>query len=348
MKQGKVELTRRKILASVGAVGLASAGAGMGTSALFSDEESFERNTIEAGTANLRVEASVGPVGSDLATGGSVELVEATDDGDGDDGTLTVDGDPKVGLRVQDMKPGDAFCLRTTVIVAGNPMFVRCLAENIRNHDGTNTEPEGQADDDVDPGSPGSSDEGDGDGELMQNLDVSTGYEPARVSTDDPTGQHHDGEFNYAGGPADAPADVEGNILNSDVSNPISAQTFFERIAGDDDFPGEPDDDDNNGILFEGRADPDGDPPGGHGTGEPTRIGDGDPFGDTDVDRNAVTTWTCFRLPADVGNEVQGDVLTFDLRYVAEQARNNDSSDEDGSSDISLSTSDEIEPGPPG
>jgi len=56
-----------------------------------------------------------------------------------------------------------------------------------------------------------------------------------------------------------------------------------------------------------------------------TRIGsDGDPYDTTDnVDRKAVTIWTCFRLPADVGNVVQGDSLSWDLRFLAEQVRNN-------------------------
>jgi len=49
-------LSRRKMLAGLGAVGLASAGAGLGTSAFFSDEESFENNTLTAGTLDLLVD----------------------------------------------------------------------------------------------------------------------------------------------------------------------------------------------------------------------------------------------------------------------------------------------------
>ena len=50
------ELSRRKALASLGAVGVASAGAGLGTSAYFSDTESFENNTITAGELDLKVD----------------------------------------------------------------------------------------------------------------------------------------------------------------------------------------------------------------------------------------------------------------------------------------------------
>ena len=53
---GKINLTRRKILASMGAVGAAGAGAGLGTSALFSDTEGFDNNTITAGSLDLKVD----------------------------------------------------------------------------------------------------------------------------------------------------------------------------------------------------------------------------------------------------------------------------------------------------
>jgi predicted ribosomally synthesized peptide with SipW-like signal peptide len=44
------ELSRRKALAALGTVGVASAGAGVGTSAFFGDRESFENNRLTAGT----------------------------------------------------------------------------------------------------------------------------------------------------------------------------------------------------------------------------------------------------------------------------------------------------------
>jgi predicted ribosomally synthesized peptide with SipW-like signal peptide len=56
MTENTIELTRRKILAGVGAVGAAGAGVGMGTSALFSDEEGFEDNVLTAGTLDLKVD----------------------------------------------------------------------------------------------------------------------------------------------------------------------------------------------------------------------------------------------------------------------------------------------------
>jgi Ca-activated chloride channel family protein len=52
----RYELSRRKVLAGLGTVGAASAAAGLGTSALFSDTESFEDNTLTAGSLDLKVD----------------------------------------------------------------------------------------------------------------------------------------------------------------------------------------------------------------------------------------------------------------------------------------------------
>ena len=51
----KFRLSRRKTLAALGTVGAASAGAGLGTSAFFSDEETFEGNTLTAGELDIKV-----------------------------------------------------------------------------------------------------------------------------------------------------------------------------------------------------------------------------------------------------------------------------------------------------
>jgi predicted ribosomally synthesized peptide with SipW-like signal peptide len=49
-------LTRRRVLAGLGAVGIASAGAGLGTSAYFSDVETFENNALVAGSLDMKVD----------------------------------------------------------------------------------------------------------------------------------------------------------------------------------------------------------------------------------------------------------------------------------------------------
>jgi predicted ribosomally synthesized peptide with SipW-like signal peptide len=52
----KLELSRRKVLGGIGTIGIASAGAGLGTSAYFSDEETFKNNTLTAGSLDLKVD----------------------------------------------------------------------------------------------------------------------------------------------------------------------------------------------------------------------------------------------------------------------------------------------------
>lgn len=50
------KLSRRKALAGIGGIGVASAGAGLGTSAFLSDANSFEGNSITAGELDLRID----------------------------------------------------------------------------------------------------------------------------------------------------------------------------------------------------------------------------------------------------------------------------------------------------
>nr|WP_264474908.1 choice-of-anchor W domain-containing protein [Salinirubrum litoreum] len=56
MSDQPIELTRRKALAALGTVGVASAGAGLGTTAFFSDREDFEGNSLTAGSLDLKVD----------------------------------------------------------------------------------------------------------------------------------------------------------------------------------------------------------------------------------------------------------------------------------------------------
>jgi len=55
-KRRVYNLSRRRVLGGIGAVGLASAGAGLGTTALFSDTEQFEGNVLAAGSLDLVVD----------------------------------------------------------------------------------------------------------------------------------------------------------------------------------------------------------------------------------------------------------------------------------------------------
>ncbi|SDY10239.1 vWA domain-containing protein [Halobellus clavatus] len=56
MTEHEFDLSRRSVLGALGAIGAASAGAGLGTSALFSDEETFEDNRLVAGELDLKMD----------------------------------------------------------------------------------------------------------------------------------------------------------------------------------------------------------------------------------------------------------------------------------------------------
>jgi len=157
------ELTRRKLLGAAGAVGVAGAGAGVGTSALFSDEESFEDNTITAGTLDMSVTAEV------------VAASEYyTDSGDGPNvvGEMeTADGDAVVGLQASDVKPGDWVIICFDVSVEDNPGYVQVSTESFAQYENGQTEPEIDAEGaDSNAGSLGGDLDGQGKGELQDEL----------------------------------------------------------------------------------------------------------------------------------------------------------------------------------
>lgn len=175
MTDRSIELTRRKILGGVGAVGVAGAGAGLGTSALFSDEESFTNNTITAGTTNLKVTLGVVDIDADGGSGGDPTLTFSSD-------PKTADGSVKTGVNIGDMKPGDAVIIRVTVEVENNPMFVSLQATNATDNENTpNPEPEPS------PGSDTGNDGLTGAGDLDNELQVTLGYDSVRSSLHDNT-----------------------------------------------------------------------------------------------------------------------------------------------------------------
>jgi predicted ribosomally synthesized peptide with SipW-like signal peptide len=95
------DLSRRKMLAGVGAVGLASAGAGLGTSALFSDTETFEGNALTAGELDLLVDwqqtYSYSTGGEEITT-----FVNAHPDHDGDGEQSIIDPETEEVSRYTD------------------------------------------------------------------------------------------------------------------------------------------------------------------------------------------------------------------------------------------------------
>jgi hypothetical protein len=50
-----LDISRRRALAALGSIGVASAGAGLGTSAFFGDQETFTNDALVAGSLDLGV-----------------------------------------------------------------------------------------------------------------------------------------------------------------------------------------------------------------------------------------------------------------------------------------------------
>lgn len=258
------ELSRRKALTGLGTIGLASAGAGMGTTALFSDTERFEDNTIQAGTTNLIVRAKVVEEDFGSTSGGSISI-ESNE----------ADGSPALGITVSDTKPGDSFVVCWDVEVEDNPMYVAAFAENLSDSENTpNPEPEpSPGADDNDDGIPGG-------GDLDNKIDVTLGYDSSA----------NDNSW-------------DGSISGTEFNGSLTK--FLEELE--------------TGYLYRGQNGDSGSPPGGHGgsSASPTRVGD------TDADVGNVTHYTKFEIPTGVGNQIQGDSVSFDLVWHAEQVRHN-------------------------
>ncbi len=158
MSDRKIDLSRRKILAGLGTIGAASAGAGLGTSAYFTDEESFTGNRLEAGELNLVV---------DYATSvdqGSASVQSNTT------GSGSVDGSAvQAEYVINDVKPGDSGKLVFCPKVVDNPAWLFAGSDGAVDYENGQTDPEGDVD--ASGGDPGK-----GAGELSENVQVTVSY----------------------------------------------------------------------------------------------------------------------------------------------------------------------------
>ncbi|MEZ3145311.1 VWA domain-containing protein [Halobaculum sp. MBLA0143] len=112
-------LSRRKLLAGVGAVGLASAGTGLGTSAFFSDQEEFRDNDITAGELDLKLDYKATYAGG---TGrlSQIQAMGYPDAEEIDEGTYLLDQAPS---------PADMQDWADLVQAAGDQAFEFCSPE---------------------------------------------------------------------------------------------------------------------------------------------------------------------------------------------------------------------------
>lgn len=115
-KQPKhIGLSRRKVLAGLGAVGFASAGAGIGTTAYFSDQVTLDGNTIQAGQFGLTVEQAIHALDQDEIGPDEMAFGENADD----DGLWATDT-----IAIEDAKPGDSYEFCWDITVHDNPGYV--------------------------------------------------------------------------------------------------------------------------------------------------------------------------------------------------------------------------------
>ena len=117
-----IGLSRRRVLGGIGAIGVASAGAGLGTTAFFSDSESFQDNTITAGQFELAVTQSTHMVDQDGIGPDEQTFDEMLAAAQAEDETVEVlDG----FLDIEDAKPGDSYKYCWDICVYHNPGYVQ-------------------------------------------------------------------------------------------------------------------------------------------------------------------------------------------------------------------------------
>ncbi len=216
-------LSRRKMVAGLGVVGLASAGAGVGTSAFFSDQESFEDNTLTAGTLDMSVTANV-VAADDYWTGqGALDLSE------------TADGDVVSGIQVDDVKPGDWAVICFDIEVGDNPGYVQVRTEEFVENGGANPEPEQDVEGDTD---------NDADlGEFLlttvwQNYDETSG-DKTGLSTLDPVFNNASDDLNISYGSPDVDGVVDGvtHYTNAREANGVLENGYLIKDDNGDLLP---------------------------------------------------------------------------------------------------------------
>ena len=180
--ENKFTISRRKVLAGLGTIGIASAGAGLGTTAFFSDEESLE-GSLEAGKIDLKLDYRATYVPGDRETpfdnigmidgsNGVYVLDQVPDlrvDGEGtapvsedewgrivmedygcDDpvnSAMLVDGETGVMFNLDDVKPKDEGEFTISMHICDNRAYLWVKATKDEDFDNDVVEPEASAND---------------------------------------------------------------------------------------------------------------------------------------------------------------------------------------------------------
>lgn len=286
----KLELSRRRLLGGLGTIGLASAGAGLGTSAYFNDTESFAGNTVTAGTLDMSVSAT------GFADQGGMGPIDGE--------FYNVDGGVGTAFSITDLKPGDTYHLCWCISNSGNPAVVRAYIPGESIVDQTGVEA-GNLE------SGAAADLGVSEFETLLGSDhvtVTNNIYANCVSAgaDHSGAQLLHGPINYDGNPGESTDGDSwpyggglGNWVTSLSNTPHTSQDGVP--IGSHNGDGHKDD----GTLDTGVADYIlvGTNPGAH--------------------FETVTYCITIEVSPDAGNELQGAHTEFDLQFLAEQARHN-------------------------
>ena len=231
MTDRNIELSRRKILGAAGAIGIAGAGAGMGTSALFSDEESFTNNSIEAGTLDLIVDYYTS---RDQGSFGS----------NSQSGEVNGDGVTEYTYDVVDLKPGDSGTLAFCPKVVDNQGWLWVgSVDGVTDYENGQTEPEEQVDATGDENLDNGTNDGAGAGELSDEIEVTVSYAESISydSDEDEITCNNTRELNNSSGYtlADLAKDLESGVpLDGDQPDGNDDPTAYPGSSGPDDQQG--------------------------------------------------------------------------------------------------------------
>jgi len=320
MTEDTFNLSRRKALAALGTIGVASAGAGLGTSAYFSDQETFENNQLTAGTLDMKVaateyysdwspdEAEHAGMAADTAST-DIRLPAGEEQTDAQDIAIDIDGDSYA-----------AFFDALSTDADGNP-YNRVNGGIAAASDGlcgTESDADGPVIIDIEDVKPGDFGGAQFAFELCDNpgyVWLTGGLESASENgvtepeADDPDEEGEVVELldeiqvAYGVGPInDGSTAFEDTNAGFQPVDQYTLREFLEMAAS------------GTGVPLAG------DTPAEQGGGTGRDCFAGSPEEGSAVHEVSVVWW----LPIDHGNQVQSDSVTFDLGFYTEQCRHND------------------------
>ncbi|MFD1645258.1 vWA domain-containing protein [Haloarchaeobius litoreus] len=245
-------ISRRTVLAGLGTVGIAAAGAGLGTTALFNDREGLIGNSLTAGSLDLKLDyeatylggegrlddviAMGYPDAEDLGEGrylldqapSPADLQEWEDLVTGEDfafcsdeaDEFLVNGDEMPIFTLSDIKPGDCGEVTISIHICDNPAWLDLSGTVYANNENGQTEPE-LADE---------GDDTDGLGELADLIEVCVWYDEDCDNVYEPTGTGESQELEVA-----LVSDVSGSMAGPKIDAlRTAAQDFVDNLSNPD------------------------------------------------------------------------------------------------------------------